>query len=134
MFIFKILNAHKNKKFFYLNNYGNHERDFTYISDIVSGVIASLDKSYPYEIFNLGNSKTVELSYFIERIEKELGKKTKKNLMPMHAGDIPRSFADISKAKRMLGFEPKVSIEGGIKKFIEWYHEYFKFKNSNQEI
>lgn len=107
-------------------NHGKMKRDFTYITDIVNGILASLDKNYPYEIFNLGNSNTVELSYFIECIEKELGKKAKQNLLPMQPGDVPVSFADIEKSRKMLGFEPKVRIEEGIRNFIRWYKEYFK--------
>ncbi|MBT3583214.1 SDR family NAD(P)-dependent oxidoreductase [Candidatus Woesearchaeota archaeon] len=107
-------------------NYGKMKRDFTYIDDIVAGLLACLDKPFGYEIFNLGNNKTVELLYFIETIEKELGKKGEKNLLPMQAGDIAETFANIDKAKKMLGFNPKVSIEQGIKNFIQWYKEYNK--------
>ncbi|PCI21367.1 protein CapI [Candidatus Wolfebacteria bacterium] len=106
-------------------NFGKMKRDFTYIDDIVSGVVASLDKSYPYEIFNLGNSTTVELEYFIQCIEEELGKKGKRNYLPMQAGDVPESYADIQKAKEKLGFEPKTNIETGIKNFLNWYKRYY---------
>lgn len=107
-------------------NFGKMKRDFTFITDIVDGVIKALDKSYPYEIFNLGNNNTVELNYFIEVIEKELGKKAEKNLCEIQPGDVPETFADIKSSKEKLNFEPKVKIEEGIKKFVEWYKEYYQ--------
>lgn len=107
-------------------NYGNHRRDFTYITDIVAGILAAIDKSYPYEIFNLGCSNTVKLMDFIKIIEKELGREAKKNMLGMQPGDVEATYADITKAKKMLGFKPKVLIEEGTKKFIDWYREYYK--------
>jgi len=120
-------NILENKPIEIFNN-GKMKRDFTYIDDIVSGIVASLDKSYPHEIFNLGNSNTVDLMYFIERIEKELGKKAIKKMMPMQKGDVAETFADISKAQKMLGFRPKTSVDKGIKKFINWYKKYYNVK------
>lgn len=105
-------------------NYGKMKRDFTFITDIVDGVIKALDNVKGYEIFNLGNSKTVELNYFIECIEKELHKTAKKKLLPLQQGDVPETFADIEKTKKILGWEPKVSIEQGVKEFVKWYKEY----------
>ncbi|MBT3690618.1 NAD-dependent epimerase/dehydratase family protein [Candidatus Woesearchaeota archaeon] len=105
-------------------NFGNMKRDFTFVDDIADGVLKSLDKEYPYEIFNLGNSKTVELNYFISCIENKLGKKAEKNLLPIQPGDVPESFADISCSAEKLGFSPKVGIEEGIDRFVEWYKEY----------
>ena len=102
------------------------QRDFTYISDIVNGIIKSLDKVKGYEIFNLGNAQTVELNYFISCIEKELGKMAKKIFLPMQPGDVPTTSADIEKTKKLLNWEPKVKIEEGIKEFIKWYLEYKK--------
>jgi UDP-glucuronate 4-epimerase len=107
-------------------NYGKMKRDFTYIDDIVAGVLAALDKPKPYEIYNLGNSHPEELSRFIDVIEKNLNKKTRRNLLPIQPGDIPQTFADIAKARRDLGFAPKTGIEQGITKFITWYKEYYK--------
>jgi UDP-glucuronate 4-epimerase len=107
-------------------NHGKMKRDFTFVSDIVSGIVASLDKNHPYEIFNLGNSSTVELSYFIECIENELGKKARKNLLPMQPGDVPETSADIDKSRRLLGFDPQVKIEEGIREFLKWYRAYYK--------
>jgi UDP-glucuronate 4-epimerase len=106
-------------------NYGRMKRDFTYVTDIVAGIVAALEKSYPYEIFNLGNSVTVELSYFIEVIEKILGKEAQKNLLPLQAGDVPETFADIELSRKKLGFDPKVKVEDGIKNFINWYTDYY---------
>ena len=105
-------------------NFGKMKRDFTYVGDIADGVLKSLDKEYPYEIFNLGNSKTVELNHFIECIENKLGKKAEKNLMPLQQGDVPESSADISCSAGKLGFSPKVEIEEGIGNFVEWYKMY----------
>ncbi len=106
-------------------NYGKMKRDFTYIDDIVDGVIASLDKAYPYEVFNLGNNNTVELEYFISRIEEELGQKAQRNDLPMQPGDVAETFADIDASREKLGFDPKVRIEEGIKRFVSWYREFY---------
>ena len=110
-------------------NHGDHYRDFTYIDDIVQGILASLDRAYPYEIINLGNSKTESLIDFINTIEKHLGKKAKRNMLPMQPGDVHKTFADITKAKQLLQFEPKTNIAEGIEKFINWYKEYYGIKN-----
>jgi UDP-glucuronate 4-epimerase len=105
-------------------NHGKMERDFSYITDIVSGVIASIDGSFGYEIFNLGNNNPVTLMHFIECIENALGKKAEKNLMPLQPGDVPATFADIDASKEKLGYEPKMGIQEGIKNFVDWYKEY----------
>jgi len=106
-------------------NYGKMKRDFTYIDDIVNGVVAALEKAYLYEIFNLGNHRSVELLYFISLIEENLGRKASKELLPLQPGDVVESFADIEHSRQLLGFEPKVSIEQGVKNFINWYKEYY---------
>ena len=100
---------------------GTTMRDYTFIADIVSGFAAALDKDYGFEIFNLGNSQTVELKYFISVIEGLLGKKARIIRKPMQPGDVPITYADVSKAKKMLGYNPKTSAEEGMKKFIDWY-------------
>jgi len=100
------------------------KRDFTYIDDIVAGVVSALQHSYPFEIFNLGNNKSVELEYFIELIEKNIGKKAKKKMMALQPGDVVDTFADIKNSQEKLNFNPKTSIEEGIKKFVDWYKEY----------
>ncbi len=105
-------------------NYGNMKRDFTYIDDIVNGVLSSIDNPYDYEIFNLGNHTTVNLMYVISKMEEALGIEAEKNMLPMQPGDVERTYADISKAKKMLGFEPKTSVEEGIKQFVDWYKNY----------
>jgi len=107
-------------------NNGKMFRDFTYVGDIVDGIIKSLEKSYPYEIFNLGDSDTIELKYLITNIEQNLKQKAKINFKPIQPGDVEKTFANISKAKKMLGFNPKTKIEEGVKNFIEWYKEYYK--------
>ncbi len=104
--------------------YGKMQRDFTYVDDIVSGIVASIDKNYPEEIFNLGCGRTEELMDYIKMIEESCGKEAKKDMLPMQPGDTTRSQADISKARKMLGFDPKTSIKEGVPKFVEWYREY----------
>ncbi len=106
-------------------NHGDHHRDFTYIDDIVRGVVAAIDKSYPYEIINLGNSRTESLTDFIATIEKCLGIKAKKNMLPMQKGDVHKTHADTTKAKKLLGFQPTTNIDVGIRNFINWYKEYY---------
>ncbi len=100
---------------------GTTKRDYTYIGDIVSGIIAALDRNHGFEIFNLGNSKTVPLKHLIETIENALGKKAKIRRMPIQPGDVTITYADITKSKKLLGYSPKVSIEEGIRNFVEWY-------------
>lgn len=105
--------------------HGKMQRDFTYIDDIVSGVVAAIDKNYPEEVFNLGCGKTEELMDYIGAVEKALGMEAQKNFMDMQPGDTTRSSADISKAKTMLGFEPKTQIKDGVPRFVEWYKKYY---------
>ncbi len=100
---------------------GRTARDHTYISDIVEGVLACTRQEFGFEIFNLGESETVELSRLIALIEAALGKKAVIDRQPMQPGDVPITFADISKARARLGYQPKVKIESGIKLFAEWY-------------
>jgi UDP-glucuronate 4-epimerase len=100
---------------------GRTARDHTHISDIVEGVMACTRQKFGFEIFNLGESETVELSRLIALIESSLGKKAVIDRQPMQPGDVPITFADISKARARLGYQPKVKIEQGIKLFAEWY-------------
>lgn len=100
---------------------GTAKRDYTYIDDIIAGVLVAIDKPLGFEIINLGNSKTVELKYFISVIEELLGKKAKTKTLPFPASDVHTTFADISKAKELLNFQPKTDIEEGMAKFVEWY-------------
>jgi len=106
-------------------NFGKMKRDFTYIDDIVEGILLALDKTSGYQIFNLGNNKPVELEYFISCLEKEMGKSAKKKYMELQPGDVLETFADIEHTKKVLGWEPKTSTEEAIKAFIGWYKEYY---------
>ncbi len=105
-------------------NHGKMERDFTFISDIVSGVLAALDAELDYEIINLGNNDPVTLEHFISCIEDALGTTAQRTLLPIQPGDVPRTYADITKAQRLLAYTPKVRIEEGIKAFVQWYLRY----------
>ncbi|NOY87779.1 MAG: NAD-dependent epimerase/dehydratase family protein [FCB group bacterium] len=100
---------------------GSSKRDYTFVDDIVEGIISCHQKDFDYEIFNLGRSDTVKLSALISKIEKNLGKKAKIKKMPSQPGDVERTFADISKAKTLLDYNPKISIDKGLEKFVEWY-------------
>lgn len=102
---------------------GSSSRDYTYIDDIVDGVTAALFHPAPYDIFNLGNSFPIDLLGLIRLIERNLGKPAELNWVPAQPGDMPITFADISKSKRVLGFEPRTPIADGIHKFVEWYRE-----------
>ena len=124
-------------------NHGKMQRDFTFIDDIVEGVIRACDRipepdpewkgtqpdpatSYaPYRIYNLGNNNPVELLLFIETIEKSVGKTAVKNWLPMQAGDILTTFADVDDLINDVGFRPSTSIEEGVGKFVEWYRRYY---------
>ncbi|MCX6905687.1 MAG: SDR family NAD(P)-dependent oxidoreductase [Verrucomicrobia bacterium] len=100
---------------------GATARDYTYITDILEGVMACTEREFGYDIFNLGESATVTLSRLIELIEESLGVKAQINRQPLQPGDVPRTFADISKARTRLGYAPKVKIEQGIPLFVEWF-------------
>jgi UDP-glucuronate 4-epimerase len=101
---------------------GSTRRDYTYIDDIIQGVRAAIDYDQSvYEIFNLGESETTELSRLIELLEAALGKKAFINREPVQPGDVPITYADISKARRLLGYDPQTKIEQGIPKFVEWF-------------
>ena len=124
-------------------NEGRMRRDFTYIDDIVEGVdrtsqqIAQPDPSWnsddpnpstssaPYRVFNIGNHQPVELSHFIEVIEKALGKKAQQKLLPMQPGDVPATYADIDALEAAVGFRPSTPIETGVRRFIDWYRDYY---------
>lgn len=100
---------------------GSTRRDYTYIDDIVSGIAGAMSyEATPFEIINLGENETTTLKQLIALLEKELGTKAKINLMPDQPGDVPATFADIQKAKRLLNYNPQTKMESGIKKFISW--------------
>lgn len=105
---------------------GNMERDFTYINDIVSGVIAAIDKNEENEIFNLGRGKQEDLMEYVKLIEKECGKEGEKTMLPMQDGDVRSTLSDVTHAKEMLEYDPQTTIAEGIPKFVEWYREYYK--------
>lgn len=125
-------------------NYGHHLRDFTYVDDIVKGIVGTLDtiaapndawngmepdpgtSTAPYRLYNIGNNTSVELNYFIECIERAVGKKAIKNLLPLQPGDVVQTFADVDALVADIGFKPQTSIEEGIGKFIVWFREYYK--------
>jgi UDP-glucuronate 4-epimerase len=100
---------------------GSTARDYTYVTDTLEGIIACTKKEFGFEIFNLGESETVKLSRLIELLEAALGKKAVLDRQPMQPGDVPVTFADISKARAMLGYHPRVKIEQGIKLFADWF-------------
>ena len=100
---------------------GTAKRDFTYVGDIIRGFVAALDNPVPYEIINIGGSDTVEVQRLIEIIEKKLDRKAKVNRMDTQPGDVPITYADVSKAARLLGYEPAVSIEEGASKYVDWF-------------
>ncbi|MDX1516087.1 MAG: NAD-dependent epimerase [Woeseiaceae bacterium] len=124
-------------------NYGNHRRDFTYIDDIVEGVVRTLDhvaapdpawdsaapdasgSRAPYRIYNIGNQKPVDLMRFIELIEENLGKTAEKNMLPMQPGDVPDTWADTSDLSADVGYQPSTPIDVGVKKFVDWYLNYY---------
>jgi UDP-glucuronate 4-epimerase len=99
---------------------GKTRRDYTYIDDIIQGVILSIEKLSGFEIINLGESRTIELLELINLIENEIGKKAKLNFMPPQPGDVPITYADISKARELLGYNPQFPIEKGIRNFVAW--------------
>ena len=101
---------------------GSTARDYTFITDILEGILACTKKEFGYEIFNLGESQTVKLSRLIELLEDAIGKKAIIDRRPLQPGDVPITFADVSKARAKLGYDPRVKIEQGIKLFMEWYN------------
>lgn len=128
-------------------NNGKMERDFTYIDDIVEGIVKLIDKvpvgnkdwdeskddlstSFaPYKIYNIGNNNPVQLMKFINALESALGKETEKIYMDMQPGDVLRTYADVSDLERDINFRPSTNIEDGLQKFVDWYKEYYKIEN-----
>ncbi len=125
-------------------NYGNHKRDFTYIDNIVEGVIRTMDHTAeanpewdsgnpdpgtsmaPYRLYNIGNQQPIELMRYIEVIEECLGMEAEKNMLPLQAGDVPDTFADTEDLVQDVGYQPDTPIEVGVKKFIDWYLDYYQ--------
>jgi UDP-glucuronate 4-epimerase len=100
---------------------GSSSRDYTYIEDIVNGISCALNHLEGYKIYNLGESKVITLKKLVEVIETILGKKAMLNQLPMQQGDVSRTFADISKARAEIGYNPAYDFETGMKKFVDWY-------------
>ncbi len=103
---------------------GTAKRDFTYVGDIMDGVVRSIYTPSKYEIINLGGSKTIDVNGLIALIEKSLGKKAKVKYSDPAPGDVPLTYADVSKAKRLLGFNPRVRIEEGVERYVKWFLEH----------
>jgi UDP-glucuronate 4-epimerase len=110
-------------------NYGKMQRDFTYVDDIVEGVVRVLDanpgETPPYKLYNIGNNQPVELMRFIDILENCLGRKADRRLLPMQPGDVPATFADVESLTRDVGFRPDTPIEEGIRRFTDWYRGYY---------
>ncbi len=125
-------------------NYGKHRRDFTYIDDIVEGVIRTLDKIAspnpdwngdtpdpgtslaPYRLYNIGNNQPVELMHYIKVLEDCLGKKAEMSMLPLQPGDVPATYADVQDLVADAGYKPETTVEDGIARFVEWYRNYYK--------
>jgi UDP-glucuronate 4-epimerase len=106
-------------------NRGKMSRNFTYVDDIVAGILTTLDANLPYDVVNIGGDREETLLRFIEVIEENLGKKAKRKLMPIQPGDVPSTVADIEKLRK-LGWAPTTQIEKGIANFVNWYKGYFQ--------
>jgi UDP-glucuronate 4-epimerase len=144
MVLFLFTKAILNGKPIDVFNYGRMQRDFTYIDDIIEGVARVMDRipepnpqwdgdspdpasgSGPYRLYNIGNNNPVELMRFIEVLENCLGKKAEKYLLPMQAGDVPATFADVDDLMKDVGFKPSTPIEIGVQRFVEWYRTYYR--------
>jgi len=125
-------------------NNGQHQRDFTFVDDIVEGVVRVMDKvaepddnwsplkpnpatsNAPYRVYNIGNNRPVELMYLIQLLEEAIGRKGRKNMLPLQPGDVPATYAQIDNLYKAVGFKPRVSIEEGVRRFLAWYKEYYR--------
>jgi UDP-glucuronate 4-epimerase len=125
-------------------NHGHHKRDFTFVEDIAEGVVRALDRvatpdpawdsmnpdpatsSAPYRVYNIGNNRPVDLSHYIETLEKCLGKTAQKNLLPLQLGDVPDTYADVEDLVRDVGYKPATTVEEGVRAFVDWYRSYYK--------
>jgi UDP-glucuronate 4-epimerase len=127
-------------------NNGHHKRDFTFVEDIAEGVVRALERipqpdpnwnsnapdpstsSAPFRVYNIGNSQPVPLMRYIEVLEDCLGRKAHKNFLPLQLGDVPETFADIEDLVRDVGYRPATSVEVGVKRFVDWFCEYYGYK------
>jgi len=112
---------------------GSSSRDYTYISDIVDGIVRAIDRPHNYEVFNLGKGNGTSLADFISLVQKHTNKKALIKVMPDQAGDVPYTCADVKKAHKLLGYKAKVSFEEGIKRTAHWYREYYGAQDSEAE-
>jgi UDP-glucuronate 4-epimerase len=130
MAVFKFANAIVKQQPIEIYNYGNMKRDFTYVDDVTESILRLIYRGpsteSSYKIYNIGNNQPVQLDYFIQVLEEHLGKKAIKKLLPMQPGDVPETFADIDELVKDINYKPKVSIEEGIKRFVEWFKDYYK--------
>jgi UDP-glucuronate 4-epimerase len=130
MAVFKFANAIVKQQPIEIYNYGNMKRDFTYVDDVTESILRLIYRGpsteSSYKIYNIGNNQPVQLNYFIQVLEEHLGKKAIKKLLPMQPGDVPETFADIDELVKDINYKPKVSIEEGIKRFVEWFKDYYK--------
>lgn len=144
MALFKFTKAILNDESIDVYNNGEMHRDFTYIDDIVSGIYKVVQETpsantewsgkepdpsssvAPYKVYNIGNSSPVHLMEFIKAIEESIGKEAKKNYMPIQPGDVPETWADVSNLKNDLGYQPTTPVSEGVKRFIDWYREYYQ--------
>jgi len=143
MALFKFTKAILNNETIQVFNYGNHKRDFTYVDDIVEGVIRVLDKPAepntewtgeapdsgssfaPWRVYNIGNNNPIELNDYISAIEDATGVIAKKEFLPLQPGDVPETYADISDLEEFFEYKPTTKVEDGIKNFVEWYKSYY---------
>jgi len=127
-------------------NYGNHRRDFTYIDDIVEGVVKVIDKiatpndkwnsnnpdsgtsSAPWRLYNIGNNNPVQLMEYINALENSLGLKAEMNLLPLQDGDVPDTYADVDDLVKDFNYKPSMSVQEGVKNFVEWYKNFYKIR------
>lgn len=121
-------------------NHGQHQRDFTYVDDIIEGVVRVLDhlptttdspsapaiERVPYQLYNIGNNQPVPLMVYIQTLEEVLGKKAQLQLLPLQPGDVPDTYADISELEQAVGFRPSTTVRTGIERFVAWYLEYYQ--------
>ena len=144
MALFKFTKAILEEKYIDVFNYGKHTRDFTYIDDIVQGIIkvinnpATSNKKWnskkpdpatsrsPWRIYNIGNNKPIKLMDYIRALENKLGKKAKINFLPLQAGDVPDTYASVKNLKKKFNYHPKTRVQDGVSKFVDWYKDYFK--------
>jgi UDP-glucuronate 4-epimerase len=125
MALFKFTNAMLRGEPIDVYNNGEHRRDFTYIGDIVDGFVRALQRSMHYEIINLGNNAPVDLMEYIHVLEKELGITAQMNMLPMQEGDVKETYADITKARTLLGYQPATKVEEGVANFVKWFRDFY---------